>query len=183
MRLLEKLDDQGLMKLCQKGDPEGFTELYKRYSRAVFNSILRLVTDFAQAEDILQEVFVTLYEEIMKQKQIEHFGGFSKRIAVNRAISFLRQNRRILVLEDYGESIVQEDETEDEEAFELRVEDVKRAIASLPDGFRTVVNLYLVEGLPQEDIAAMLGISHATVRSQYHRAKKKLLSMLQKEVL
>lgn len=181
MGLLEKIDDQGLMKLCQKGDSSGFTELYKRYSKAIFNSILRLVNDFAQAEDILQEVFVTLYQEIMKTKTIEHFGGFSKRVAVNRAISFLRQNKRIVVLEDYSEHVA-EDDGVDEEEFELKVEDVKRAINALPDGFRTVVNLYLVEGLPQEEIAEVLGISHATVRTQYHRAKKKLLLLLQKEV-
>lgn len=181
MRVLENIDDQGLMQLCQRGKSEGFTELYRRYSKAVFNSILRLVTDFAQAEDLLQEVFVTLYQEIMKPRRIEHFGGFSKRVAVNKAISFLRQKKHVLVFEDYSEQVAHE-EGEDEDAFELRVEDVKKAINSLPDGFRAVVNLYLVEGLPQEEIAEILGISYATVRTQYHRAKKKILFLLQKEV-
>ncbi|WP_447641401.1 MULTISPECIES: RNA polymerase sigma factor [Chitinophagaceae] len=179
---MENIDDQRLMQLCRRGKSNGFTELYKRYSKAVFNSIVRLVTDFAQAEDLLQEVFVTLYQEIMKGRDIEYFGGFSKRIAVNKAISFLRQNKRVLVFEDYSEHVVHE-ESEDEDAFELRVEDVKKAINSLPEGYRTVVNLYLVEGLPQEEIAEILGISHATVRTQYHRAKKKILFLLQKEVV
>ncbi|PZP48633.1 MAG: RNA polymerase subunit sigma-24 [Pseudopedobacter saltans] len=170
------------MQLCRQGKSAGFGELYKRYSKAIFNSILRLVNDFAHAEDILQEVFVTIYQEIMKPKDIEHFGGYAKKIAMNRAISFLRQNKRIVVFEDYNENILEEDNVEEED-FELKVEDVKKAINALPDGFRTVVNLYLVEGLPQEDIAELLGVSHSTVRTQYHRAKKKILSLLQKEVV
>lgn len=182
MQLVEQLEDQGLMELCQKGNSAGFTELYKRYSKAIFNTILRLVRDFAQAEDILQEVFVALYQEIMKEKQIEQFGGYSKRIAMNRAISFLRQNRNVLAFEDYSDQVIEEDSM-DEEAFELKVEDVKNAINALPEGFRTVVNLYLVEGIPHEEIAQMLGVSHSTVRTQYHRAKKKILSLLQKEVV
>ena len=182
MQLLEQLDDLELMKLCRQNNVGGFSELYRRHSKPVFNSILRLIIDFAQAEDLLQEVFLTLYQEIMKGKQIEHFGGFSKRVAVNKAISFLRQNKRALVFEDYHENIVEED-TENEDYFDLRVEEVKKAINSLPDGFKTVINLYLIEDLSQEEIAELLGISHTTVRTQYHRAKKKILSLLQKEVV
>ncbi|MFT4203007.1 MAG: RNA polymerase sigma factor [Chitinophagaceae bacterium] len=181
MRVLEQLDDQGLMKLCRQGDSDGFAELYRRYSKAVFNAIVRLVRDVADAEDLLQEVFVTLYQEIVKPTSIEHFGGFSKRVAVNRAISFLRQQKRLMIVEDYGEDVAADGDAEEEEAFELKVEAVKRAINSLPDGFRTVVTLYLVDGLPQEEIAQLLGVSHATVRTQYHRAKKRILSLLQKE--
>lgn len=182
LRRSENLDDQELMKRCRQGNTDCFSELYGRYKKAVFNSILRLVADFAQAEDLLQEVFITLYQEIMKGRQIEHFGGFSRRVAINRSISFLRQHKHILVFEDGHENVVEE-EAENEDLFELRVEEVKKAINSLPEGFRTVVHLYVVEGLPQEEIAGLLGISHATVRTQYHRAKKKVLSLLQKQVV
>ncbi|WP_317236069.1 RNA polymerase sigma factor [Niabella hibiscisoli] len=54
---------------------------------------------------------------------------------------------------------------------------------ALPEGFRTIVNLYVMEGIPQQEIAELLGISHATVRTQYHRAKKKILTLLQKETV
>ncbi|WP_300603805.1 sigma-70 family RNA polymerase sigma factor [Niabella sp.] len=182
LQLSEKLDDQELMKRCRQGRADCFSELYGRYKKAVFNTILRLVADYAQAEDLLQEVFVALYQEIMKGRQIEHFGGFSRRVAANRAISFLRQHKRTLVFEEDHENIVEE-EAEDEGLFEMRVEEVKKAISSLPEGFRTIVNLYVMEGLPQEEIAGLLGISHATVRTQYHRAKKKILSLVQKEIV
>lgn len=176
-----ELDDQELMRLCQQGRSDCFSELYLRYHKSVFNTVLRLVTEFTQAEDLLQEVFIALYQEIIKGRQIEHFGAFSKRVAANRAISFLRQRKRLQVFEEEHENISME-EAPDEELFEMRVEELKAAISALPEGFRTIVNLYVVEGLPQEEIATILGISHATVRTQYHRAKKKIVSLLQKEI-
>ena len=182
MQLSKNLEDQELMRLCQQGNADCFSELYRRYNKTVFNSILRLVTDFAQAQDLLQEVFIVLYQEIIKGRQIQHFGNFSRRVAINKAISFLRKNKRMLVFEDCHENIVEE-EAVNEGLFEMRVEEVKKAISSLPEGFRTVVNLYVMDGSPQEEIAELLGISHATVRTQYHRAKKKILSLLQKEAV
>lgn len=181
MQISKNLNDQELMKLCQQGDTDCFTELYVRYNKPVFNTILRLVTDFAQAQDLLQEAFIALYQEIIKGRQIEHFGNFSRRVAANKAISFLRQNKRTLVFEDCRENVVEE-EAEDEDLFEMKVEGIKKAIDSLPEGFRTIVNLYVMDGLPQIEIAELLGISHATVRTQYHRAKKKILSLVQKEI-
>lgn len=167
------------MKLCQQGNSDCFSELYMRYHKAVFNSILRLVTDLGQAEDLLQEVFIFLYQEIMKGYRMEHFGGFSKRVAVNKSIDFLRKNKHRLTFEDGYENVADE-QTEDEDLFEFRVEEVKKAIRSLPDGYRMVVNLYVIEGLSHEEIAELLGISHTTVRTQYHRAKKKIQSVITK---
>lgn len=80
---------------------------------------------------------------------------------------------------DEMEIAAQEEYDADEnEIFECKVEDVKRSIEGLPDGYRTILNLYLFEKMNQEEIAIMLGISHATVRTQYHRAKKKILLSL-----
>lgn len=180
MQSLGKIGDSELMRLCQQGNTAAFTELYGRYSKMLFNSIIRLVTETSQAEDLLQEVFIILYQDIMKRKKIDHFAAFSKRVAINNTISFLRQKKYVLQFENYENDVVMEDAV-DEEVFEWKVEEVRRAIIALPQGFRTVVNLYLIEGLPQEEVAEILGISHATVRTQYHRAKKKILSSLQKE--
>ena len=179
MALPKNLNDQDLIRLCREGDSECFSELYMRYHKMIFNSILRLVVDFAQAEDLLQEVFITLYQEIMKGHQIEHFGGFSRRVAINKAIRFLRSSKDMLVLGD-GYQNVADGESQDEEYFEMKVEEVKKAISSLPAGYRTIVNLYIMEGLRHEEIAELLGVSHTTVRTQYHRAKKKILSLVSK---
>jgi RNA polymerase sigma factor (sigma-70 family) len=182
LQLPKKLDDQELMELCRQGNGAGFSELYLRYNKAVFNTILRLVSDFAQAQDLLQEAFMALYQEIMKGRDIEHFAHFSRRVAANKAISFLRAHKRLFVFEDYRDQVAEE-EAEDEDLYEMKVEGVKKAIEALPEGFRTIVNLYVMEGVPQQEIAALLGISHATVRTQYHRAKKKILTLLQKETV
>lgn len=175
----KNLNDKQLIKLCHQGNQDCFSELYMRYHKAVFNSILRLVTDFAQAEDLLQEAFISVYQEIMKGCQIEHFGGFSKRVGVNKAIGFLRKNKHMLVCEDGYENVAEE-QTEDEDFFQFRVDEVKKAIRSLPDGYRTVVNLHVMDGLSHEEIAELLGISQTTVRTQYHRAKKKIVSSITK---
>ncbi len=182
MPLPKNLEDQELTELCRLGNPEGFSELYLRYNKVVFNTILRLVADFALAQDLLQEVFIALYEEIMKGREIRHFAYFSRRVAANKAISHLRAHKRLFVFEDYRDQVAEE-ETEDEDLYEMKVESVKKAIDALPEGFRTIVNLYVMEGMPQQDIAALLGISHATVRTQYHRARKKILTLLQKETV
>ncbi|WP_114791028.1 sigma-70 family RNA polymerase sigma factor [Niabella yanshanensis] len=182
MQLSKNLDDQELMELCRQGRTECFSELYLRYNKAVFNTILRLITDFAQAQDLLQEAFMALYQEIMKGREIQHFANFSRRVAANKAISFLRAHKRVFVFEDYRDQVAEE-EAEDEDLYEMKVEGVKKAIEALPEGFRTIVNLYVMEGVPQQEIAELLGISHATVRTQYHRARKKILTLLQKETV
>jgi RNA polymerase sigma factor (sigma-70 family) len=71
-----------------------------------------------------------------------------------------------------------DDEPVDEKAFVFKVEEVKKAIAALPEGYRTIVQLYLVENIPQAEIGNMLGLTHNTVRIQYHRAKQKIMRTL-----
>ncbi|MCH5718591.1 RNA polymerase sigma factor [Niabella hibiscisoli] len=133
MQRSTQLEDQELMKLCRQGHAEGFTELYRRYNKAVFNTILRLITDFAQAQDLLQEAFIALYQEIMKGRDIQHFAHFSRRVAANKAISFLRARKHVLVFEDSRDNIV-EDEAEDEDLFEMKVEGVKKPLKRCPRG-------------------------------------------------
>ncbi|RZK47290.1 MAG: RNA polymerase sigma factor, partial [Pedobacter sp.] len=108
-----------------------------------------------------------------------NFEAWVKRIAINKSISHLR--KRKIEFADLGFTEAQAEEDYDiaeNEIFESKVEDVKKCIAELPDGYRTIVTLYLFEQMPQEEISKLLGISHNTVRTQYHRAKKKILTSL-----
>lgn len=75
-------------------------------------------------------------------------------------------------------TVLPEEEGIDEKAFVMRVEEVRKAIDALPEGYRTVVQLYLFENIPQEEIGQLLGLAHNTVRIQYHRAKQKILQNL-----
>ena len=181
----EKLDQQPdtyfdeLVEKCKHGDENAFYELYNRHSKPVYNTIFRLVGHTAVAEDILQDCFVAAFQQIKDFQYTSYFGAWLKRIAINKSINYLR--RRNLI--DYNDEIIGEgfdEEGINEDDFAFKVEVVKQAISNLPKGYQTVVNLYLIEGISQEEISRILRIKHSTVRSQYFKAKLAILKELQK---
>ncbi len=175
-------DDAVLLDLCRSGKQQGYTVLYQKYAKMVFNSVYRLINDKAQSEDILQEVFVKAFTEIKSLKKAESFGGWIKRIAINQSLSCLRKNK--IHFADVDEMQIadnEEKDMEEQQNMDFRVEELQKAIAELPATLRTIVNLFLFENMPQQDIAQILEIPHATVRSYYHRAKKKIFDQLKQK--
>jgi RNA polymerase sigma factor (sigma-70 family) len=175
----EKITDQELIEMCLKGKDLGYTGLYNRYAKGIYNSISRIVAHTGEAEDILQETFCLIFGDVKKLQEVISFEAWVKRIAINRSISHLR--RKKVVFTDLGDTEVTDDAHQnagDEEIFNCRVEDVRKSIEALSPGYRTILNLYLFEQMSQEEIAGMLGLSHSTVRTQYHRAKNKILLSL-----
>ncbi|MXV17120.1 RNA polymerase sigma factor [Hufsiella ginkgonis] len=171
--------DSELIALCQANRDLGYSGLYQRYARRVYNSIHRFVSHTAEAEDILQETFITVFREVAQSSRIQNFEAWAKRVAINKAISHLRKKKIEFSEIDYMEMSDEVfDDAEDNELMENKLEDIRNSIDNLPQGYKTVVCLYLFENISQEEIAMMLGISHATVRTQYHRARKKILSSL-----
>jgi RNA polymerase sigma-70 factor (ECF subfamily) len=106
------------------------------------------------------------------------FGAWLKRIVINKALDFLRLKRDQFSLEDSGEVASLMDEEVDNSEREYRAEAIKKAIYQLPEGYRIVLSLFLLEGYDHEEISGILNISNATSRTQYHRAKKKLIELL-----
>ena len=174
-----KITDQELIAMCLKGKDLGYTELYNRYARGIYNSIHRIVSHTGEAEDILQDTFSLIFGDMKKLQEVASFEGWVKRIAINRSISHLR--RKKITFSDLGDMEIKDEEpysAGDDEIFDCRVEDVRKSIEALPSGYRTVVNLYLFEQMSQVEIADLLGVSHSTVRTQYHRAKNRILLSL-----
>lgn len=174
-----KKSDQELIAMCQANNDLGFSQLYQKYARRIYNSIHRIVSHTAEAEDILQETFVTVFKDIERLSNVLNVEAWLKRIAINRSISHIRKKK--IEFTDLGFTEIEAEEeynVDENEIFENKVEDVRICIEQLPPGYKTIVNLYLFEQIPQEEIAVMLGISHNTVRTQYHRAKKKIISSL-----
>ena len=182
MELSVYLNKRTFAKQGQTIEQERYAHLYQLYAGKVYNSVYRIVNNYALAEDIMQDAFCTAFEDRHRLKETEKFEGWVKRIALNKAVSYLRKNK-LVFLEEGHLDIAEEDrhEPEDERLFLRKIDDIKTAIHSLPDGYRTIVVLYLFDNISQEDIAAMLNISHSTVRTQYHRAKKKILSILKQK--
>lgn len=170
-----------IIERCLSGDQKAYYEIYKLYSKAMFNICLRILGDQEMAEDVLQEAFVNAFQNLKSYQGKATFGAWLKKIVVNKAISVLRKNRLEMVLTDAHPDIVEEEGVNEEE-LELKVEQVKEAIQKLPNGFRVVFSLYLLEGYDHKEIAEILDISESTSKTQYNRAKKKLKEILKEEM-
>jgi RNA polymerase sigma-70 factor (ECF subfamily) len=168
-----------LIERCLKGDTPGYKELYVRYSKAMYNTCLRMLNNVAEAEDVLQESFIEAFKNLERFEHRTSFGGWLKQICINRSINQLKKRKIDWVDMEKAAVYDNADETAIDEAETImQVELVKKAIMKLPDGYRTVLNLYLLEGYDHEEIAEILHVAESTTRTQYMRAKQKLLQLL-----
>ena len=169
-----------VVERCRKGDTKAQFELYKLYYKPMYNVCLRMVGNTTEAEDVMQEAFLKAFIKIDTYLGEVSFGAWLKRIVINRSLDHLK--KRKVKFEELNEKIPDEEPVK-LEISEIHMERLKKAIQQLPDGYRVVLSLYLLEGYDHEEISQILGISNESSRSQYMRAKQKLRNMLQKEEL
>jgi len=169
-----------LVEACKKGDQKAQFELYRLYNAAMYNTTLRIVGDSDDAEDVMQEAFLKAFEKLDSYRGTVSFGAWLKRIVINKALDFLRLKKEKLSLEDAGEIGEIVDETSDTVDVDYRAEEIRKSIYKLPEGYRIVLSLILLEGYDHEEVSSILNISNATSRTQYHRAKKKLIELLKR---
>ena len=155
-----------------------FKDAYERHARRLFNTAYRILGNRSDAEDALQEAFLAAFRNREGFEGRAAIGTWLHRIVVNRSINLMRTRRNLLTDRDAAEEIPMEDEGLDEEGLQMDVASVKRAVALLPDGYRTVICLHLFEGYDHGEISEILGVARASVRSQYHRARKQLMIIL-----
>jgi RNA polymerase sigma-70 factor (ECF subfamily) len=168
---------EDLIARCREGDREAHYRLYKLYSKAMYNVGLRITGNEADAEDALQEAFISAFRSLHLYRADATFGAWLKRIVVNKAINVVKKRRHELMPEDDPWDVAEpEDPTPYRE--DLTVEKVRYAIDGLPDGYRAVLSLYLLEGYDHEEIAGIMGITESTSKSQLNRAKTKLKEIL-----
>ncbi|WP_295794719.1 sigma-70 family RNA polymerase sigma factor [Mucilaginibacter sp.] len=167
---------------CKKGSKKACYELYKLYSKAMLNVAFRIVGNIAEAEDVLQEAFVDAFSKLKDFRQDTTFGLWLKQIVVNRSINLLRK-RKLDLVDLEGEQIenIAGEEAEDDDETQYQAARVKEAMKDLPEGYRLVISLYLLEGYDHEEIGQILNISENTSRTQFLRAKRKLLEILQRK--
>jgi RNA polymerase sigma factor (sigma-70 family) len=164
---------------CKQGSKKACFELYRLYSKAMLNVAFRIVGNVDEAEDVLQDAFLDAFNRVKDFRQETTFGLWLKQIVVHRAINLLRKRKLDMVElgEDQLENIPEE-EAEDDEEIQLQVAQVKEAMKLLPEGYRVVLSLYLLEGYDHEEIGQILNISENTSRTQFLRAKRKLYDIL-----
>ncbi len=168
-----------LIERCKSGDSIAQEEIYKRYARNMYNTAYRIVAHQAEAEDVLQESFLEVFTKINDYRGDATFGAWLKRIVVNRSITVLRKRKFEMT------NTVELDNLADTEYdFELLeeqsdlVQKIKKGIEKLPEGYRVVLSLYLLEGYDHVEIAQVLNITESTSKSQFLRAKEKLRKVL-----
>lgn len=169
-----------VIERCREGDTKAQFELYRLFYKPMYNVCLRMVGNATEAEDVMQEAFLKAFTKIDTYEGVVSFGAWLKKIVINRSLDHLK--KRKVKFEELNEKIV------DEEPVmlvvsEIQMEKLKKAIQQLPDGYRVVLTLHLLEGYDHEEISQILGITNVSSRSQYMRAKQKLREMLHKEEL
>lgn len=134
------------------------------------------------AEDLLQKSFIDVFTKLDTFRYQSSIGAWIKRIVINNCINFLKRNRVYFEeLEPRHAEVPAEQDRFPREEKGLTTEIVHRAMLELPDGYRVVFSLYLLEGYDHKEIAQILGITEATSKSQYSRAKRKLRELIQSE--
>jgi RNA polymerase sigma-70 factor (ECF subfamily) len=165
-----------LIEKCRKGDSKAQSMLYDQYSKAMFNLAFRILNNREDAEDILQEGFVECFRNIDSFRFESTFGAWLKKIIVNKCINHIKKKRIDLTLCDTLPPVIYEEEEE----IVYDTGKIFKGIETLPDGYRIILTLYLLEGYDHSEISQILGISESTSKSQYSRAKEKLRSILSK---
>ncbi|WP_041632832.1 RNA polymerase sigma factor [Maribacter sp. HTCC2170] len=166
-----------LVEQCKSGDPSSQYQLYSLYVDAMYNIGMRMLGNKEDAEDIVQDSFIDAFKNLSRFEYKSSFGAWLKRIVINKSINYLKAKQLPVVPMESHEYHLTEEVVEKTEAMDIRK--VKKGIAKLPTGYKQIINLYLIEGYDHLEIGEILDISTSTSKSQYHRAKKKLVEIIQ----
>lgn len=173
----DNTDLTDLIERCKKNDRIAQRAIYELFSKKLFVVCLRYSSDYSEAEDMLQEGFIKIFRKIDKYNHSGSFGGWLSRLVANNCIDIIRKKPNLYALTD-----VQENKLENytiDALDSLIGEDLMNVIQSLPTGYRTIFNMYVVEGYTHNDIAEKLNISPGTSKSQLNRARKLLQKKLE----
>lgn len=165
-----------IIQECRKGNSKAQFTLYNLYSKAMYNLAYRMTNNREDAEDILQEAFVECFRNLGSFRFESTFGAWLKSILINRSINHLRKKKINLVLQENLPDIADTNDADYETIYST--ERIFKGIEMLPDGYRVILTLYLLEGYDHQEISQIMGITESTSKSQYSRAKDKLRKLL-----
>lgn len=177
LKIGQNLPEEELIKACLSNDGKAQRMLYDRYAPVMLTVCRRYIKDFDTAEDIMIRGFMRVFEKLTQFRMEGSFEGWVRRIMVNEALGWLRKNR-VMYLEVDIEEADKEVDT-DLISSGLQTEELLKMVQELPHGYRTVFNLYAIEGYSHAEIAELLGINVNTSKSQLSRAR----ALLQKKLI
>ncbi len=171
------MDYKQLVKQCLKGSGEAQKKLYNDFAPAMLGICYRYTKSKADAEDMLQHGFIKVFLNLQTYKAQGELGAWIRRIIINTAINYLKQNKRYSVDLSYDEMKLHPVSDENPQV-NLDAKELANLIRQLPTGCQTIFNLYAIEGYTHVEIGAMLGIHEGTSRSQYARARSLLINWI-----
>jgi RNA polymerase sigma factor (sigma-70 family) len=171
-----------IIERSKKGNRQAQYQLYKLYSKAMFNICLRMMNDRSDAEDMLQESFSEAFRRLDSFRNESTFGAWLKMIVVNRCINEIKRKKaKLEFFEDMSPFEEEEDFTDQQESG-LSPDKIRKAMEELPKGSRMIFSLYLLEGYDHQEISQILNISESNSKTQYMRAKQRIKEILKTQV-
>ncbi|RFM26589.1 RNA polymerase sigma factor [Deminuibacter soli] len=171
------MDESALLTGCLQNDPAAQRELYNRYSPKMLSVCYRFAQSREDAEDMLQEGFIKVFTQIHTFQHKGAFEGWIRRIVVHTCINLIKKHKKFNENVDLAHAALLQ-VREDTIPAIMQAKQVIECIRLLPIGYRTVLNLYAIEGYSHKEIAEMLDIEESTSRSQYTRARAMLETIL-----
>ena len=167
-----------IIELSKTGNPKAQYQLYKLYSKAMFNICVRMLNSMEEAEDLLQESFTDAFMKLDSFRYESTFGAWLKRIVINKCINSINKKKVDLVFQDQPVEPDAREEAVDYSGIDMDVQRIHHAVGKLPDGYRVIFSLYALEGYDHGEISQIMNISESTSKSQYLRAKQKIKELL-----
>jgi RNA polymerase sigma-70 factor (ECF subfamily) len=172
-------DQKELINQVLKGNPKAQKQLYDSHAATMLGVCYRYCKSLAEAEDMLQEGFVKVFNNLKQFKGTGELGAWIRRIMVNTAINEIKKSKINLISREDEDDTVNLSTNDDPEIL-LTAKEIASIIQLMPDGYRIVFNLHAIEGFSHNEIASLLNIKPVSVRSQYQRARMLLIERLQK---
>ncbi len=168
---------QELIEACKRHERKSQRRLYDRYYDMMYASAFRILQDRVDTLDVLQESFIKVFEKIVQYRGQSDLGAWIRRIVINQSLMHLRHAKK-LHWEELKPIHESADEVESNALAQYSAADLQRDLAHLPEGARSVFSLYLIEDFSHQEVANLLDISVSTSKSQLHRAKQLLKSLI-----
>jgi len=172
-----------LIEECKSNNKRAQIELYRKYNQAMYNVAMRLLKNPDNADDVVQESFLSAFKNIHQFKGEVTFGAWLKKIVIHKCLNHLKKKELDVISLDESQAYNTEKEETDNWEFDslIVLDDVKKSIDKLPDKYKFVVMLYLIEGFDHEEISEVLDISIVASRTQLMRGKIKLRQLLKRQ--
>lgn len=168
------------IKKTLEGDDNAFRYIYNFYSGKMY-SLCRRYAGVVDADDLFQEASIKVFRSLANYKGLGSFEGWIRKIFVNTCLDFLKKENKMVFLENMEEEEAIHPSVEAENSITLSSDDLLKIIQGMPDGYRTIVNLYLIEGYSHKEISEMLKINEGTSKSQLSKARAKLQEIILKQ--